>query len=63
MLLSAFVIGTILYVYLLAAGTALFGLSGLVSQRDTLAAVHHSKVASDGDSTSIGLDSHRDWPN
>lgn len=52
-LLSAFVIGTILYVYLLAAGAALFGLSGLVSQRDKLAAVHHSKVASGGDSTSI----------
>ena len=43
-LLSFFVMGLVLYLYVVAAGAVLFSLC-FVSHRDKPAVVHHSKIA------------------
>lgn len=52
-LLSLFVMGVVLYLYLVAGGIVLCGICGFVSHRDKPAAVHHSKMAADVNSTAL----------
>ena len=49
-LLSFFVLGIVLCLYLLAGGVALFSLCGFVSQRGEPEAVRHFKIVTDATS-------------
>ena len=52
-LLSAIVMGVVLYLYLVAGGAVLLGICGFVSHRDKPAPVYHSKIAPGVDSISL----------
>jgi hypothetical protein len=54
-LLSALVMGVVLYLYLVAGGAVLCSLCGFVSHRDKPAAVHRLKIAADVNSTSLTI--------
>jgi hypothetical protein len=44
-LLSAIIMGIVLYLYIVAGGTVLCSICGVVLHRDKPPTVHHSKIA------------------